>query len=114
MIRVRSPLLIGSLVAALFAACGDKNAPLFAQPDAGAGGTAFSYATDIVPFLQKACTCHVSPGASIPLYTYANVKLNASACDSAIRAGSMPPSGTLDSADIATFHDWFAAGAPNN
>lgn len=79
-------------------------------PDAA---TTVSYALQIAPLLQKSCSCHVSLGTSPPLSNYANVKANASASNSAIIAGTMPPT-PLSAADKALFQSWITAGTPNN
>jgi hypothetical protein len=82
-------------------------------PDA-APTASVSYALQIAPLVQKSCSCHVSLGTAPPLNNYANTKANASASNSAIAAGTMPPGSPLSAADKALFQAWIAAGTPNN
>ena len=87
--------------------------------EAGAGDTpsTVSYATQIAPLLQASCTsCHggSNPQSGINLSTYAGVKANASAANSAIKNGTMPPGGALSSANKQLFQTWIDQGALNN
>lgn len=87
--------------------------------DVGAGDTlsAISYATQIAPLMKANCTsCHggSNPQSGINLSTYAGVKANASAANSAIQNGIMPPSGALSSANKLLFQTWVNQGELNN
>ena len=87
--------------------------------DVGAGDTssAISYATQITPLMKANCTsCHggSNPQSGINLSTYAGVKANASAANSAIQNGIMPPSGALSSANKLLFQTWVNQGELNN
>jgi hypothetical protein len=88
----------------------------------GAGGSttaAVSYKNTIAPIMAKSCatssTCHASGDPwGVDLDTYAGVKSNAAASISAIKGGTMPPSGTISAADLKSLQDWVNAGSPNN
>jgi hypothetical protein len=76
-----------------------------------------SYATQIAPLLSANCTsCHggSGPSAGISLNSYANVKANANAANSAIQAGIMPPAGALSAANKLLFQTWVNQGMQNN
>jgi hypothetical protein len=83
----------------------------------GAGGNtgaSVSYSLQIVPLLQKSCSCHVTGGTSPLLDTYANVKATASTSDQQIADDLMPPGEPLSSTDKAIFQAWVTQGALNN
>jgi hypothetical protein len=88
-----------------------------ASGSGGAGGSttaAVSFSKQVLPLMQKSCSCHMS--ASIPpqLNNYANVSANAESSLTSIKSGSMPPSGALSAADKDMFQSWISAGKPNN
>jgi hypothetical protein len=88
-------------------------------PEAGTGDSTstVSYASQIAPLLKANCTsCHggANPRAGINLSTYASVRSNANAANSAIQNGIMPPTGALSAANKQLFQSWVNAGAPNN
>lgn len=87
--------------------------------EVGAGDTASttSYAAQIAPLLKANCTsCHggSKPQSGIDLSTYAGVKANASAANTAIQKGIMPPTGALSSANKLLFQSWIDGGEQNN
>jgi hypothetical protein len=122
MVRFASIVIVGSLSAALFLACGDKQNPLGDSTTPDASGTVVSYSQTIAPLMAANCAmsgCHggANPTMGIGLDTYDNVKTYAALSNKEIKASSMPPSGSglvLSAADIQNFQDWVAAGAPNN
>jgi hypothetical protein len=125
MFRIGTVVCVGMLAASLFLACGDKNAPLspygaggmggIPEPDSGTGGSlATSFAADIMPLLEKSCSCHVTGSTTPALGDYASVKAVADASNTAIQQDGMPPGGPLSAADKALFQSWVSAGAPNN
>ena len=83
----------------------------------GAGGSTtatVSFSKQILPLIQKDCgACHASAIAPT-LSDYASVSAAADACNSAIKNGTMPPSGALSASDQALFQSWITAGKPNN
>ncbi|HEX7505779.1 MAG TPA: hypothetical protein VF550_03335, partial [Polyangia bacterium] len=88
-------------------------------PEAGTGdtGSSVSYATQIAPLLSANCTsCHggSNPQSGIDLSSYTKVKSNASAANSAIQSGRMPPSGALSAANKQLFQTWVSQGMLNN
>jgi hypothetical protein len=83
--------------------------------------TVASYSKTIAPMMTASCAlsgCHAgsSPNLWMGLDTYANVKANAAAANSAIQAGAMPIGAgvALTAADKKNFQDWVSLGAPNN
>jgi hypothetical protein len=126
MLRMGTVICVGMFAASLFLACGDKNDPLSPYGAGGMGGgspgidggmggsPAVSFAADIMPLLQKSCSCHVTGSVAPALNNYANAKAAADASNSAIQEGSMPIAGPLSESDKALFQSWVSAGAPNN
>ena len=118
MSRIGLVVIVGWLAMPLLLACGDKNAPL--SPGASGGGAAgrdggaVSFALDIMPLLQRSCSCHVSGSTAPALNNYASVKAEADASNTAIQDDSMPIAAPLPDADKALFASWVNAGAPNN
>ena len=131
--------MVGIFAACLFFACGDKNAPLSPAATGGSAGgggeggagpgidgggglgsggstgsTGVSFSADIMPLLEKSCSCHVTGSIAPALNNYANVKSSADAANTAIKNGSMPITGPLSAADQALFASWVSAGTPNN
>ena len=129
--------IVGTLAACLFFACGDKNAPLTPTATGGTpggggdgggapgidggcgqggsgGSTGVSFTLDILPLMEKSCSCHVTGSIAPALNNYANVKASATASNTAIQNGSMPIAGPLSAADQALFSSWISAGMPNN
>ena len=128
--------MVGIFAACLFFACGDKNAPLSPAATGGSAGgggeggagpgidgggglgsggsTGVSFSVDILPLLEKSCSCHVTGSIAPALNNYANVKSSADAANTAIKSGSMPIAGSLSAADQALFQSWVSAGTPNN
>jgi hypothetical protein len=86
--------------------------------DAGADAvSAVSYSKQIAPMLKSSCTsCHTGAASprGVDLGTYAGVKANLTAANSAIQGGSMPPSGPLSGTNKQLFQSWVNQGAPNN
>jgi hypothetical protein len=78
-----------------------------------------SYAKDVAPVIQQACTpCHAPGGeqASRSLVTYAGAFANRSAMLDQVHACRMPPldGPTLPAAGRAVLETWVVCGAPNN
>jgi hypothetical protein len=80
----------------------------------GSTGTTVSFKLQIMPLLEKSCSCHVTGGFSPLLDNYADTKAAASASNQAIKDGTMPPGGSLSAADQALFQSWIDAKTPNN
>jgi len=127
MLRIGTVAIAGALCAWLFFACGDKGyGPTPGETgslDSGAvsldgGGCntphAVSFATDILPLIKRACSCHVDGTTGPALNNYANVLSAADISNTSIQQGSMPPTGPLSDADKALFQSWINAGKPNN
>ena len=123
MSRIGLVVIVGWLAMPLLLACGDKNAPLSPGASGGSGGGggaagrdggAVSFALDIMPLLQRSCSCHVSGSTAPALNNYASVKAEADASNTAIQDDSMPIAAPLPDADKALFASWVNAGAPNN
>jgi hypothetical protein len=137
--RIGLVTIVGTLAACLFFACGDKNDPLqpvaaggsvggggqggsdpgidggCGQGGAGGGGsTGVSFAADIMPLVEKSCSCHVTGSIAPALGNYAQVKASATASNIAIKDGSMPIVAPLSAAEQALFASWISAGMPNN
>ena len=123
MSRIGLVVIVGWLAMPLLLACGDKNAPLSPGASGGSGGGggaagrdggAVSFALDIMPLLQRSCSCHVSGSTAPALNNYASVKAEAAASNTAIQNDTMPIAAPLPDADKALFASWVNAGAPNN
>ncbi len=84
--------------------------------DAG-GSATVSFSKQIQPMLNANCTsCHgkSSPSAGVDLSSYAGVKSNATAANSAIQNGIMPVGGSLSAANKQLFQTWVSQGEQNN
>ena len=115
-----TPGFVAALVALLLC-CGTKNDPVGGSTADNLPDTV-TYAEHIRPLLETTCTgCHASAreGADrngaptgVDFDTYANIALWAERANARIQAGSMPPSGGLDSDDRALFQKWVDQGLP--
>ena len=107
-------------LAALQWGCGEKIDPVlgdFVPVDGGA-----TYGEAIKPLLDRHCIgCHASyrsgpnrSGAPINVNydTYEEAAASASAGNTRVQAGSMPPSGPLSRAERELFQQWVDDGAP--
>ncbi|MFC2124217.1 hypothetical protein ACFLU5_05345 [Bacteroidota bacterium] len=76
-----------------------------------------SFASEVDPIIQANCqvaTCH-GANTGIPDFgSYANISAKASRIKARTGDGSMPPSGSLSSADVQLIADWVDQGAPDN
>lgn len=93
---------------------------------AACGGSQKTYYKDVEPIVQTKCGgCHVPGGiAPFTLTSYADVKSRAKLVDDQTQARLMPPwppgpgslpfehDRSLSDAQVATIHDWVAAGSP--
>ena len=79
---------------------------------------AISYASQIVPILNSACTgCHNSSGTAHDMTNWNSVKNDALSGDlyNDVNSGSMPQGGSkLSDCDIAKIKKWVDAGALDN
>ena len=91
---------------------------------------AVSFSGDIIPLLNSNCNnsgCHDAIPTKKPALTpdkaysslmnggYVNtIAPHTSIFYTSIKGGSMPPSGTMKSADVQKVLDWIRNGAPNN
>lgn len=99
----------------LLLSCGTKNDPVESLPQDGLPDTV-TYTQHIRPLLETNCTgCHASTlqGANrngaptgVDFDTYANAAQSAERGNVRIQAGSMPPTGGIDSYDRALFQKW--------
>lgn len=79
----------------------------------GCDPTNTTYTTCAKPIIDNNCKgCHSGNGASagIKLDTYANAKTNFAVSLTAIKNGTMPPSGKLAQSDITTLENWQTQG----
>ena len=83
--------------------------------------TAVSYIADIKPIVDANCiSCHAPGGQqeTSPMVTYDELKKYADTRDIVNRTNGssslMPPSGKMNSCNIALIEAWVNAGAPNN
>lgn len=83
-------------------------------------GVAASFSANVKPLLQSKCNvsgCHnaASGGGGVVLETYTQVAAKAGRIKQrCVIEKTMPPSGPLSTADIATLKCWIDSGAPNN
>jgi uncharacterized membrane protein len=111
------------LVVASLAGCEDKLDPLTGLPDPGdIGSGAPSYVQDIKPVFDQNCVlCHdtnksgaLRNGApvSVNFDTYQKIIDNLERASIRVQAGTMPPTGPLDSETVTLILEWIAAGSP--
>lgn len=106
----------------LVAGCGDKADPLGAPMPGNGNGGLTTYATDVKPILDQNCIrCHSTgnTGAErngappdVNFNTYELAVANSERANIRIQAGTMPPTGGLETAERATFQQWINDGTP--
>lgn len=137
--NARASLIVSLAAGAAFAAFGSTSACTSSSDGAtsgtsGASGTsgtcpddlpaacpavAPSYAKEVAPAIQQACTpCHAPGGeqASRSLVTYAGAFANRSAMLNQVHACRMPPAGAppISEDGRKLLQTWVVCGAPNN
>ncbi len=97
----------------------DGSVDLTAMPRGEDGATGESaplpsFAHDILPMLDKSCSCHALAGNPPLLDTYADVADSGAACLQSLEDGLMPPAASLPGSDFALLQSWVAGGMPDN
>ncbi len=106
-----------SLYLGLIAGCGILKPEYRDYQESTAGGTQSegtqtSYSGSIANLVSSKCTsCHDTGGEAPTLNSYATVKENAAASESAITNERMPPGAPLSASDKSLFSKWVSDGS---